>query len=475
MKRWSLRGSLTFAVAGLTIGALLVAGVASLLALRAYLLDRIDSQLVAAAALVSERGQALAGSGDWDQAVRTAVAPTEFLVEVRQRNGALSRVAGTTRLPARPLLDLAPSPPPGGVSALTTITSTGLDDRYRVVTVDSGGNVILIGQSIGSVQATVGKLAAVEAVVSALVVALLVLLSRLLVARRLRPLEEIAAAATAIADGDLERRVPAEPDHPERTELGRLTTAVNGMLERIHSALAVRAESEDRMRRFAADASHELRTPLTSIRGYAQLLRSGTIDMENRPDVLARIEDESTRMSKIVNDLLFLARLDASRPGDARLDAEPLARSDLVDLAVVVRDSVADALAAQPEREIALDSPPHVLVRGDEAMLRQVMANLLANVRSHTPVDAAACVAVAKHAADVRVEVRDDGPGLPEPARGRIFERFYRADPARSGAGSGLGLAIVAEAVRAHGGSAGVESEPDGGTTVWFMLPLPTS
>jgi two-component system OmpR family sensor kinase len=280
------------------------------------------------------------------------------------------------------------------------------------------------------------------------------LFARLVVARRLRPLGEITAAATDLAGGHLDRRVPASA--PPGTEVGRLTAAVNGMLSRIQGEMRERERSEERMRSFVADASHELRTPVTSIQGYLQLVRCGVVDVRERPDVLRRLEEEASRMGSLVSSLLYLARLDAS-PAVARAP---------VDLVRLASDAVADESAVSPERALSLDAPASCVVTGDEGALRQVLANLLANVRAHTAPGTAATVRVTCGEM-ARVEVADEGPGMDAEAAAHAFERFWRADPARSASGgAGLGLAIVADVVRAHGGSVGIDR-----STVWFTLP----
>ncbi|WP_326550945.1 sensor histidine kinase [Micromonospora sp. NBC_01813] len=477
--RWSLRRSLIAATVALTCVALLVTGLVSAVALRQQLMDRTDDQLSAAAALVGGGSRQIARLGerdplgDRDQAVRAVIGPTEFLVEIRTGDGELTRLVSTTPVPAAPLLDTAPAPPPGGRSPLTTVTTT--EGTYRVVTIDASPATVLLALPLAPVRETVARLLGIEALVSAAVAVLLAFLARMLIVARLRPLDDIARTADAIAGGQLDRRVPVadDPRRVRRTEAGRLTLAVNGMLDRIHTALAARERSEERMRSFVADASHELRTPLTAIRGYTQLLRAGMVDERRRPDVLRRLDDEATRMSKMVVDLLFLARL----------DAEPQLRSEPVDIAVLARDAVADALAVEPHRVIALDSPPHLQVSGDTDALRQVLANLLANVRAHTPIEASAEVSVRTEGSVragvdlVRVAVSDTGPGLAPEAAERIFDRFYRAGPggpvagADDAAGSGLGLAIVAGTVRALGGEVGVDTAAGAGTTVWFTVP----
>jgi two-component system, OmpR family, sensor kinase len=277
-----------------------------------------------------------------------------------------------------------------------------------------------------------------------------------------RPLDQMAETADAIAAGDLSRRVErAEP----RTEAGRLGMALNTMLSEIEQAFSERGESEERLRRFIADASHELRTPLTSIRGYAELWRQGGLrDDADLADAMRRMEKESARMGVLVDEMLLLARLDQGRP---------LESAD-VDVARLVADAVADARAVEPDRPITLDAPDHLVVRGDEGRLAQVVSNLLANARIHTPAGTPVRVRVASDRTTAVIEVEDDGPGLgPEPHR--VFERFYRADPARARArgGAGLGLSIVAAVGESHGGRATASSAPSGGARFTVELPLP--
>ena len=292
----------------------------------------------------------------------------------------------------------------------------------------------------------------------------------------LRPLVEVEQTAGAIAAGDLSRRVPeADP----RTEVGRLSRALNAMLGQIESAFTAQANSEgaaraseERMRRFVADASHELRTPLTSIRGFAELYRQGAVpDSTAVTRVMRRIEDEAARMGVLVEDLLMLARLDEQRP----LERLP------VDLLTIASDALHDARVLGPDHPSHLDVATHgvaPVVLGDEARLRQVVSNLVSNALVHTPPGTTVSVRIANERADdgaqwVLLEIADDGPGLAPDARIRIFERFYRADPSRTRAsgGSGLGLSIVAALVAAHGGTVRVESEPGEGTTFQVRLP----
>jgi two-component system OmpR family sensor kinase len=446
----TLRTSLLLGILALTFAALATAAAVSAVAMRAYLLDRTDNQLRGAANLVLARGTQLMADG---RTLRSVVAPTDYLVEVREPAGDITRISGTSELPARPILDQL-----SGATGPSTVEAGA--NQYRVVVVDLAGATVLVGLPLAPVGDTVRRLVVIEAVTAIAVLVILAVLARVLVVRRLRPLEAVTAAATAISSGDLDRRMPAGAS--ARTEVGRLTRAVDGMLARIQSALHASARSEERLKRFVADASHELRTPLTVVRGYLQLLDAGAITERDRPDVVRRLDDETTRMGAIVDGLLYLARL----------DAEPALRNEPVDLASVVRDSVADAVAVEPDRRISLQAPESCVVAGDEDSLRQVMANLMTNLRAHTPPDAPATVTVHSGAEGVSVEVADRGPGLTEAGRERMFDRFYRGDPGRGASGgSGLGLAIVTEVIRTHGGRLGAKETPGGGLTVWFRLP----
>jgi two-component system OmpR family sensor kinase len=468
----------------LTALALTVVGVASALAVRSDLLRQIDDQLHLAGGVAKQRVAGLLPGLDLlDPGMREVIGPSEYVVELRgargpalgpdQQGGArqgVLRISGPESLPTGTLLRVAPDPPvDGSVSAPATV----LDGAYRVVSVRAPDVTIVVGLPLAPVHRTVARLVVVETAGGLAVLVLLGGFAWLLLARGLRPLAEITATATAIAGGDLDRRMPPAPPgapDPARTEVGRLTLAVNGMLARIQAALAARARSEQRMRDFVADASHELRTPLTAIRGYLQLLRQGIVTTEDRPDVLRRADEEATRMAALVDDLLYLARL----------DAEPALRHEPLDLAVVVRDCVADALAIQPGRAVTIHAPAPCRVRGDRDALHQVMTNLLGNVRAHTPPGTPVTIDVVVDGAAARVTVRDTGPGLPPGLAERAFDRFARADTGRAGGGggpggSGLGLAIVAEIVAAHGGEVGIDSRPGAGTAVTFTVPMADS
>ena len=346
--------------------------------------------------------------------------------------------------------------------------------RLAVVQLDDGLTAV-VGQDVADDQAVLTRLVRIELVVGLLVLAAVAIAGYLLVRNSLRPLVEVEHTAQAIAAGDLSRRVPVAH---ERTEVGRLSAALNGMLARIENSFRAQQASEEqavaseaRMRRFVADASHELRTPLTSIRGFAELHRQGAVvGAEDTHRIMQRIEAEATRMGLLVEDLLQLARLDQQRP----LTLGP------VDLAELAGDAVHDARAVQPDRPVRLlldesltDAP---VVQGDEARLRQVIGNLVTNALTHTPVDARVTVRLSEDPGDpgvVVLAVSDEGPGLAPADAERVFERFYRADSSRTRAagGTGLGLSIVASLVAAHGGRVDLTTAPGRGATFAVRLP----
>ncbi|RKE20389.1 cell wall metabolism sensor histidine kinase WalK [Streptomyces sp. TLI_171] len=283
----------------------------------------------------------------------------------------------------------------------------------------------------------------------------------------LRPLRQLEAGAQRIADGDLSHRMP---ELPARTEAGRLSAALNGMLAHIEKAFADRAASEQRMRRFVADASHELRTPLAGIRGFAELHRMGALQDVDR--AMDRIESEAVRMGGLVEDLLTLARLDEERP----LNLAPM------DLRTLAADALHDLTALDPGRPVALTgpngegAPQPAPVLGDEARLRQVVTNLVGNAVKHTPPGTAVRIGVGRADGGCLLEVADHGPGLTEDQAALVFERFYRADASRSrraggGGGAGLGLAIATALVSAHGGELTLHTAPGEGAAFRMSLP----
>lgn len=321
--------------------------------------------------------------------------------------------------------------------------------------------MVVVGVSLSDMLATFRRMVLVEVVATAGVLLTLGAVATWVLRLGVRPLAQMAGTAGAIAGGDLSQRVKHAD---ERTEAGQLGVALNVMLEQIEEAFRERGASEDRLRRFVADASHELRTPLTSIQGYAELWRQGGLrDPGELGEAMRRTEEEARRMGLLVDDLLLLARLDQGRP----LELAPLRLDRLV------ADAVRDARAVEPERPIGLAAEA-VTVLGDELRLRQVAANLLANARFHTPPGTPVHVAVRMLDGWARLEVTDEGPGLAPEVAGRVFERFFRGDPARTRArgGTGLGLSIVAAVAEAHGGRVGLQTAPGAGARFAVDIPL---
>ncbi len=341
--------------------------------------------------------------------------------------------------------------------------------KYQVeVTRLTEGSILVVAAPLAPTQITLQRLVGIEVALSVTALAILFLLGLWIVGIGLKPLGGMAEQADAIASGELSRRVEPADD---RSEVGRLGKAINVMLGRIEIAFKDRESSEERLRRFIADASHELRTPLTSIRGYAELFRRGAA---NRPDdlrrAMSRIESEAERMGVLVDDLLLLARLDQGR----ELELEK------VDLGLLAADAVFDGQAVKPDREFRVSTEGDCVVEGDEFRLRQMIANLVRNAYFHTPEGTPISVSVARSEEnEVEVEVHDDGPGIPQESIEKIFERFYRAPGATQNGsfeggpeGHGLGLSIVAAIARAHKGRVWAESGLGHGTSVFVAIPV---
>jgi two-component system OmpR family sensor kinase len=367
--------------------------------------------------------------------------------------------------PVYPLHVDLPAAADGSQVAYFTVPSQKGGGHYRVrASVEHspvGTYQLLIAAPLSGVDGTLHRLLAIELLVSAAVLLLLTALGLWVVRIGLRPLKEIGTTADAITQGDLSRRV-ARAD--EKTEIGRLGGVLNTMLGQIEGAFQTRDATERKLRRFVADASHELRTPLAAVRAYSELFTRGAAE---RPDDLERsmlgIKRESERMSALVDELILLAHLDEGRP----LDRES------VDLAEVVADSLETARALEPERPISVETE-RALVVGDRPRLGQLVDNLLANVRAHTPPGTPVSVRLSRSRGQAILRVADSGPGMSREEMAHVFERFYRADVsrARSSGGSGLGLAIVAALAEAHGGVASVTSEPGQGATFTIQIPL---
>jgi two-component system OmpR family sensor kinase len=331
------------------------------------------------------------------------------------------------------------------------------DIRALAQMLPTGMGSVIVADSLEKVDKTLSQLRFLFLILGLIALITIAMAARWIIALGLKPLEAVEDTAEAIAAGDLSARLPAaKPD----TEVGRLTTSLNTMLARIEESFTARVESENKLRRFVADASHELRTPLTAIRGFAELHRQGAVVGEEKTkELINRIEKESVRMSSLVEDLLLLARLDQSR----ELAKEP------VDLNTLITEAVASARAAGPNHpiEIKLEAS-EIFVLGDSQRIHQVIANLLANARAHTPNGTEISITAMQGVSETTIAVSDKGPGLSKADQDRIFERFYRADPSRvrnSGEGSGLGLSIVDAVMKAHGGYVSVKSEVGQGAT----------
>lgn len=462
----TLRTRLVAILAALVALGLAVSGVLTYGALKRFLLDRLDEQLRAAQPIAV---RVLVGTLT-DEPIESPGPPNlpiAAYAELRDASGnSIQKVAFGFQ-------DPKPSYPPDLPEDLSaransvpfTVGSTSdASYEYRVVvSPTSDGGTLIVAIPLVDVRETLHRLLAIELVVAAVLLAAIGAGAWLLIRREMRPLDRMAEAATEIAGGDLARRVEVADD---RTEVGRLGSALNVMLEHIEDAFAARRESEDRMRTFLADASHELRTPLTSIRGYAELFRRGA---DARPEDLRvsmqRIEDEAARMGTLVEDLLLLASADRTRPLDARE----------VDLGSLLEDVAADARARDPGRAVSVERPDEpVLVTGDLDRLRQAVTNLAANALAHTPAGTPVDLAVARDDESAYVSVTDSGPGLSDAALEHAFDRFWRDDPSRSRdrGGKGLGLAIVAAITRAHGGEVRAENAPGRGARFTLRLPL---
>ena len=319
------------------------------------------------------------------------------------------------------------------------------------------GTYILLATSSDALHQGVAKALKLDLTIGTLLLALLACLTMFSVRRRMRPLEDMVETSSAIAEGDLTRRVPSSRE--ATLEVEQLRLALNSMLHQVESAYRTRERSAAQLRRFVADASHELRTPLSAIRGYLQLYDKGMLnDPADRKRAWERVLAEADRMGRLVDELLTLARL----------DQQPELRFRNVDVSRLVREAAEDLRVQQPERPVAIGADGSLLVRADESGLRQILGNLLGNVRTHTPADVPVRLGVERADGVVRLCVADEGPGLCPEDAARVFDRFFRAG---GGAGSGLGLAIVQGLVQAHGGEVTVRTAPGEGLAVTVTLP----
>jgi len=468
----SLKARLLAVVVSLTAVGLVVAAIVTYAALRSFLVDRVDHTASGSAEAIAhsfEPGHGRGGPGTLD-AIGSAN-PGIYIGSLA--NGKVTWAVNSTRPGETPLPQPNLSPERAASAAKDggpiTVGAVSGATRYRAQLEpigDGGQFYVVVAAPLNEVDDTLHQLLLVEGLVALAVLTGVFLAGLYLVRVGMRPLGRIEQTAAAIAGGDLSQRVAN--DDP-RTEVGRLGGALNTMLGQIEEAFDERTASENRLRRFVADASHELRTPLAAVRAYAELFDRGA---RERPEDLERamtgIQRESRRMGLLVDDLLLLARLDQGRP----LERRP------VELGAVAHDAVEAARMLDPGRDIELVTNGSVVVQGDQERLRQVLDNLLANVRAHTPAGSAAAVRVTSGGAQAVLEVADSGPGLSSDQLEHVFERFYRGDSSRSrdAGGAGLGLAIAAAIAESHGGKAVVANEGrDGGSGLTVRVTIPLS
>jgi len=491
----SLRLRLLAGLAALVLFGLVTFGAGTYLALRHFLLSRLDQQLVDAATTVA-RGPSFGdahggpgpGFGNDPGGIRADVGPSLFVELLDARGTVLAAVDSSTRAAGAPDLGSAtkeltsvrqssaiqdgspvepdghvhPGASAGAVLVFSAPSRIGGAERVALVSRPGTTEMIVVAGSMHPVTQTLDRLLWVELATGTGVLAITVLLGLALARQATRPLEAIAETADAIAAGELERRVQTADN---RSEVGRVGVALNAMLHEIQHAFDRRDATESRLRRFVADASHELSTPLTSIRGYAELFHRGLAERpEDLAKAMARIESEGARMGGLVDDLLLLASFDNGRP----------TQFDPVDLARIASDAGADLRACCPDRVVTVEAAAPVIVLGDDARIRQIAANLASNARRHTPAGTAVTIRARQDGEVGVLEVADRGPGLTPDAAARVFDRFYRVDNARARAdgGAGLGLSIVATIAEALRGRVHVDTSPGHGATFSVAIPL---
>ncbi|RVX45310.1 two-component system OmpR family sensor kinase [Nonomuraea polychroma] len=442
-------------------------GLVSVSVLHGYLIDRVDGQLQLLSVRMYKKVIAI-GKKDLEISDRPILIESDAIVLVKEPGGEFVPMLTDRDVDMKPKPVLSPV---AGPEPYTTPAVKG-SGEWRVLESLVDGRTLVVAVDLEEVDAITRRLVLIELLGGGGILLILAVVGVTIVRRSMRPLGQIQRTAEAIAGGELGRRVP---DADPRTEVGRLARSLNGMLAQIEAAFAARSaseaaarRSEDRMRQFVGDASHELRTPLTSIRGFAEYARQNP--GADPAELMQRVEKAAGRMSLLVDDLLLLARVDQQRP----LQMRP------VDMLALAADAVQDARILAPDRVIKLDvvGGAALIVSGDEVRLRQVVSNLVTNAIVHTEAGSPIIVRVGAGTDKVFFEVVDSGPGLTPEQVEHVFERFYRADSARSrrrsaeDRGSGLGLAIVQALVRAHGGTVTVDSSPQSGSTFRVELPL---
>ncbi|MEV5531559.1 sensor histidine kinase [Streptomyces prunicolor] len=467
----SLRAKLTLANVALLALGIVMATAVSLMGMKHYLLAQVDTELAKSRESLSGSQltmqqlntlSTLAGIGDHLIPKQMGDSPNpETVFAAVSTQGRVLTVAGFEPTAAQRALAAA-FHDPATLAADSTPRDISLrGDPYRATgTRLADGTYILIAASTGGLHHGMAKALKLDLAFGSLLLVLLAALTMMSVRRRMLPLEDMVETSTAIAEGDLTRRVPSS-HHPTQ-EVEQLRVALNSMLHQVESAYRTRERTAAQLRRFVADASHELRTPLSAIRGYLQLYDKGMLtEPDERKRAWDRMNAEADRMGRLVDELLTLARL----------DQRPELRFRNVDLSRLVRDAAEDLRVQQPERPVTVGADGSLLVRADESGLRQILGNLVTNVRTHTPADVPVRLGVEREDGVVRLCVADQGPGLCKDDAARVFDRFFRAG---GGAGSGLGLAIVQGVVQAHGGEVAVRTAPGEGLAVTVTLPTRT-
>jgi two-component system OmpR family sensor kinase len=458
----AIRTKIAAAMAVLLIVAVAVIGFVTVQTAANHLIDQVDQKLhglLEQGGIRSDPGYGAAGEIPYN----------EFAVLIFDESGRLigNMAAGYKNAPYS-LPDVASAPAESGYF---TVNSADGSMTYRAATLADvqaevndvpGTYTIVVATSIEGVEATISTLTR-TVVITGLVVAGLGILAAWIITRRgLHVVDRMVADAETVASGHLGHRITAADP---RTEMGRLSLALNRMVSRLTDAITQRDRQHERLRQFVADAGHELRTPLTAIGGYVQLYQNGAAAQGEKLDrAMDRIGSENARLAKLVDDLMVLSRLDEEVGGDR----------ELVELVQLAQDAVDDAEVADPSHPVQLTAGGPVTVVANEGQLRQVLVNLLTNARVHTPAGTAIDVTVATDAGWAVLRVADHGPGIPPEHRQKVFDRFYRADPSRSRAtgGSGLGLSIVSSIVAAHGGRIRLDSEEGEGTSIEVRLPI---
>ncbi|MET7457343.1 HAMP domain-containing sensor histidine kinase [Streptomyces sp. NPDC005574] len=464
----SLRAQLTLANVALLALGIVAATAVSVMGMRYYLLDQIDAELVktrgslGSSQLTLRQIDSLSVLGFLHDRLAAQPSsedslPDSIFAAVDSRGETVGILGFKPTDTQRALADAVDDP--RALAADTEphdLTVHGASYRATATRL-ADGTYVLMAASADALHKGVAKAIKLDLTIGTLLLALLACLTMFSVRRRMRPLEDMVETSSAIAEGDLTRRVPSSRE--ATLEVEQLRLALNSMLHQVESAHRTREHSAAQLRRFVADASHELRTPLSAIRGYLQLYDKGMLnDPADRKRAWERVLAEADRMGRLVDELLTLARL----------DQQPELRFRNVDVSRLVREAAEDLRVQQPERPVTVGAEGTLLVRADESGLRQVLGNLLGNVRTHTPADVPVRLAVERADGAVRLCVSDEGPGLGPEDSARVFDRFFRAG---GGAGSGLGLAIVQGVVQAHGGEVAVRTAPGEGLAVTVTLP----